>query len=347
MTDPRHWLTYVPRTLERISPLYASIYRQMQEDQELFSLLTLIDPDQPIPVLFLSAVNFLVFEHLEHPFAQFYPYLTETPRSPTNAYPYFRDFCIKYKEDLELILPTARLQTNEVTRCSNLLPAFELVSGRESTKPLALIEIGASAGLNLNWHLYRYTYNHSFTAGPKSPVQISCTLDGERYPIPLTIPPVAQQIGIELAPLDIHNERHVRWLRACIWPEELQRYQLLNAAINLAREYPPHMLIGNACDHLPRLLPTIPREQTICVFHSFALNQGPAKVKERIIQTLIDASLERPIYRISLEADPSKNGQLPRLELFTYQRGDLSHYEWLANCDFHGQSMAWLAPLFY
>src|SRR5579884_4246087 len=289
ISDPRHWLAYVPHTLERISPLYAHLYQEMREDAQLFSLLTLIDPDQPIPVLFLSAINFLVFEHPEHPFAQFYPCLTTNPRQPTEAYPFFRDFCLEHKEALQRLLPTARLQTNEVRRCTNLLPAFDLISVREDRRPLALIEIGSSAGLLLNWRRYFYTYNQGFLLGDEaSPVQISCTLEGERLPVPLRLPPTAQCLGIELDPLDINNERDVRWLRSCIWPEERERYQILNAAITLARQYPPQVLTGDACHLLPDLLPTIPPGQPICIFHCFALNQGPAQVKECIIQTLVD-----------------------------------------------------------
>jgi hypothetical protein len=345
--DPRNWLTYVPRTLERISPLYAHLYSQMREDPEVFSLLTLVDPDQPIPVLFLSAINFLLFEHPEHPFAQFYPYLTTTPRSPSEAYPFFRNFCLEHKEALQQLLPTARLQTNEVTRCANLLPAFELVSDREDRQPLAIIEIGSSAGLLLNWERHGYTYNHILTVGNEdSSVQISCELEGERFPIPMTLPPTARCLGIELTPLDINNERDVRWLRSCIWPEERKRYQLLDAAIALARQYPPRVLSGDASRLLPELLPTIPPEWPVCLFHCFALNQGPMPVKEHIIQALVDASLKRTIYRVSLEADPLKEGQLPRLELFTYRRGDLFQYEWLANCAFHGERMEWIAPLY-
>jgi hypothetical protein len=347
ISDPRHWLAYVPRTLERISPLYAHIYREMQEDREIFSLLTLIDPDQPIPVLFLSVINFLLFGHTEHPFAQFYPTLTATPRPPNEAYPSFQAFCLEHKEALQRLLPMARLQTNEVTRCANLLPAFDLISTREDRRPLALIEIGSSAGLLLNWHRYFYTYNQGYLLGDEaSSVQISCTIEGEQLPVPLRLPPMAQCLGIELNPLDINNERDVRWLRSCIWPEERKRYQLLDAAIALARQYPPQMLTGDACHMLPNLLPTIPLNHPICLFHSFALNQGPVQVKERIIQTLVDASLKRTIYRISIEADPLKK-EHPRLELFTYRNGDLFHYEWLAECDFHGERMTWLAPLYY
>ena len=345
--DPRQWLSYVPPTLGRISPLYDHLYRNIQDDPELFALLAFIDPDQPIPVLFLSVITFLALGNPQEEFAQFYPAVTFTPRMPSEAYPYFRAFCLAHLDELHALLPTARLQTNEVTRCANLLPAFHLVFERGDRHPLALLEIGASAGLNLNFDRYKYTYTQSHTVGDAtSPVQITCTLEGERFPpIPVTMPPIGQRVGIEIAPLDINTERDVRWLRSCIWPEERERYHLLDAAITMAQQHPPHILAGDACNLLPHLLANVPSDHTICLWHSFALNQGTTDVRARVTQALMDASLHRTIYRISIEANPLKVG-LPRLELSTYRKGDLFQYEWLAECDFHGERMEWLAPSF-
>src|SRR5579875_3220478 len=176
MHDPRKWLSYVPQTLADISPLYAHLYQSMQDDPELLTLLRLIDPDQPIPVLFFSVVSFLVLGEKQHPFAQFYPYLCPTPRSAEEAYPSFRAFCLAHRDELQTLLPTVRLQTNEVSRCAQLLPAFKLVFARGGYQPLALIEIGSSAGLNLNWHRYGYHYGEVVIGDRASPVQIHCRL---------------------------------------------------------------------------------------------------------------------------------------------------------------------------
>ncbi|HEU5376959.1 MAG TPA: DUF2332 domain-containing protein, partial [Ktedonobacteraceae bacterium] len=285
-TDPQRWLTYVSPTLGRRSPLYAHLYQQMQQDAELFTLLSLVDPDQPVPVLFFSVVNFLVLGETDHPFAQWYPYVTDTPRRPEEAYPLFRDFCLTHQGDLRELLSSSRLQTNEVRRCANLLPAFELVFQRGNRQPLALIEIGASAGLNLNWFRYGYRYGEYVVGNLHASVQISCQISGQALPsLPRILPQVAQCQGIELFPLDVTNEYDVRWLRSCIWPEERERYDLLDAALALARQYPPQILRGDACEFLPEILPTIPLDQTLCIWHSFALNQGPTAVRKQIYQT--------------------------------------------------------------
>jgi hypothetical protein len=176
-------------------------------------------------------------------------------------------------------------------------------------------------------------------------VQIHCTVQGISQPsLPHTLPPVASRVGIELFPLDLKNERDVNWVRACIWPEEIWRYQRLDAALALARTYPPNVLTGDACELLPDVLATLPADQTICVWHSFALNQGPAHVRERIEQLLTDFSRKRTIFRISLEVNPA-NPDLPypKLEISTYRLGAISQSEWLATCALHGAHMEWHA----
>lgn len=341
--DPRGWLRYIPQNLGRTSPLYAHLYDELAHDPPLCELLEVIDPDQPIPVLFFSVVNFLLLDNPRHELARFYPVLQQPPQPASAAYPAFRAFCLEQQEALRALLPGARLQTNEVTRCANLLPAFEIVSRRGARRPLALIEIGCSAGLNLLWDRYHYDYGSSSVGEAASPVHIHCMVRGTiAPPLPTTLPAVAWSTGIDLAPPDIHRERDVRWLRACIWPEEVARYHLLEAAVALARTAPPQVLTGDASELLPALLARVPQEQNLCLWHSYALHQGPADVREHLESLLSEASRMRRIFRLSLEAHPDRGGW-PRLELFTYQGGELLSREWLANCEFHGQTMEWLA----
>ena len=340
--DPRGWLNWAIQMLDP-SPLYTHLFAGMKTDTEIMDLFTLIHQDQPNLVLFFSTINFLVFNEPDNPFAAFYPYLRQEPRPAEDAYPFFRAFCLTHMDELRSLLPTARLQTNEVTRCANLLPAFGLVYHSGGGKSLAAIELGASAGLNLNWDRYQYIYDNVQTLGEDPSVQIHCTLRGDSFPpFPRTMPTVASRVGIELAPLDIKNERDVNWMRACIWPEELWRYQCLDAALAFARQYPPNVLAGDACELLPGVLTGISPEQTICIWHSFALNQGPASVRESVEQTLIDFSRERAIYRVSLELDPTNPALLdPHLEIYTYDRGKRSSSKSLATTAIHGEWLQW------
>ena len=348
-TNSRQWGKDAPKSFAR-SPLYQYLHSRIGQDQEIMALQGLIAPDQPFHVLFFTVVNYLLFNEQEgqrHSLAEFHPYLTPIPRPAEEAYPSFRDFCLTYAEELRRLLPNARLQTNEVTRCADFLPAFELVYERGGRQPLALIEIGTSAGLNLSWDHYAYIYhaagNSTYTIGDaSSPIQIHCVLEGEHLPpLPETMPVVASRVGIDLIPLDCLNAQDVCWLRSCIWPGETWRYQLLDEVLAVAQQNPPRVLAGDACDLLPDLLTAIPAEHTICLYHSFALLQNPASRRDRILSLLAAHSDARDLYRVSLEWDQPNQWPTPRLELFTYQGGKASHKEWLANCDVHGRTMQW------
>lgn len=339
--DPRHWNQGVAARFARRSPLYHHFSQGMQDDPELLALLSLVDPNQPMSVLFFSAVNLLAWRMQHRLLTEFYPYFCSQPRPASDAYPVFRQCCLEHADDLRLLLPHARLQTNEVTRCANLLPAFELISRRAGRQPLALIEVGASAGLNLNWDRYGYRYGNLLVGDQQAPVQLACTLTGTHLPpLPEVMPLIAQRIGIDLAPLDPQSTLDVEWLLACIWPEELQRYRLLTAALTVARQHPPTMLAGDACELLPEVIASMPPEATICLWHSYALSQGPTVVYERVVEELLEASQVRDIYHLALELDPAR-GPEPRLELFVYREGKLASYDCFATCAVHGETMAW------
>ncbi|QBD80629.1 DUF2332 domain-containing protein [Ktedonosporobacter rubrisoli] len=350
VVDPRNWASFAETTFKRHSPLYWHLFQGMKQDAEIFSLLALVDQNQPVPVLFLCAVQYLLRGEPEHPLAQFFPQLaTGTVRPPAEAYPYFRDFCLTHLSHFQHLLPPLRLQTNEVSRCSHLLPAFERVSCHGGHKPLALIEVGSSAGLNLFWDRFGYTYHageETFQVGQQgATVQLQCAFKGSLRPsLPAVLPSVSWRQGIDLSPLDITREADRRWLASCIWPEEALRYNLLEAAIAEALADPPHLLAGDACSLLPSLLAEVPAETTLCVYHSYALTQGPAQARACILNQLATHSRQRPIYRVALEIDPDQGWREPHLELFIYHQGEVISQEWLASCDIHGTEMRWLVP---
>lgn len=339
--DPRNWLGFIPATLKD-SPLYSELWEHLKSDEELLSLVDLIQKDQPNIITFFTAVNFLLLQEPHHPLALYYPYLHQEGTPPlSEAYSFFREFVLTHDAELRSLLPTARLQTNEVTRCANLLPAFSLAHQRGGMKSLNMIEIGSSAGLNLNWFRYGYHYGSIIVGDMASPVQIVCELQGGLLPpLPDKLPPVASCQGIELFPRDIFDEEDMRWVRAAIWPEEHARHQVLDAAIKFARQGSLHLHEGDACDLLPALLEAIPEHQTAVVWSSFAVNQGPVEVKECIDLQIREASHRTPIYRVSLEFALEKQAG-PRLELSKYQGGQMKQ-ELLARCAVHGERMTWL-----
>jgi hypothetical protein len=212
------------------SPLYEQLALGIADDPQLLAIATQARQDQPTPNLFLAAVHFLLLQGLPHPLAAFYPSLSPTTPSAEDPYPSFHAFCLEHAEAIRSLIGTRLVQTNEVQRCACLLPAFTHVAARTGGRPLALVEIGASAGLNLLWDRYGYDYGDERRCGDaNSPVQLACSIHGGLHPpLPAALPTVATRVGLDLHPLDVRDPDAALWLRALVWPDEVGRAELLD-----------------------------------------------------------------------------------------------------------------------
>ncbi len=338
----QRFLRYAEAEYRDASPLYEHLARSIADDEELLALAANVSPEQPIPHLFFAAIHFLLLQGQTHPLAQFYPSLTSTPGEPQHAYPVFQAFCRAHAHAIRHLLTTRINQTNEVGRCAYLMPAFALISRLAHARPLALVEIGASAGLNLMWDHYGYNYGSGMVCGnAQSPVQLACTLRGERRPpLPEQMPEVALKVGVDLNAVDIRNDDEALWLRALVWPENRERAALLRQAMDVTRHHPPQLHSGDGVAMLPGILNTIPQDTALCVFHTHVLNQFSPEARDRFATLLETHASTRDVYRLSAEW---LCGAHPRLDLTAWQHGRM-HQRHLANCQAHGQWLEWLDP---
>jgi len=175
----------------------------------------------------------------------------------------------------ELIL-ARRTQTNEPARCAVLLPALA-----QLPQPLALIEAGASAGLNLLVDRYSYDYAGHRLAGldPDAPL-LRCEPRGP-VPLPARVPAISWRAGLDLNPLDVTREDDVRWLSCLVWPGEGDRAQRLAAAIASARRDLPAVHRGDMLTDLPSLAAQAPADATLVIYHTSALWYVPAEQREQ------------------------------------------------------------------
>jgi hypothetical protein len=161
-------------------------------------------------------------------------------------------------------------QTNEPARCAALLPALAMIDG-----PLALIEVGTSAGLCLYPDRYSYEYDGR-PVGVRKDVHLRCTTSGP-VPVPRELPRVAARIGIDLNPLDVTDPSNLAWLRALVWPGpvEAERLQRLDTAAAVVAEDPPTLLTGDLLERLPDALELVPAGATPVVLHTAVLPYLP------------------------------------------------------------------------
>ena len=321
------------------APLYAVLSRQVAEDERLLELAATTRGGQLPPNMLLAAVQYLLLSGLEHPLAGYYRSITATPLPPDDAFPHFRNFCLEHEARISELLRTRSVQTNEVGRVACLLPAFSHVSRLAGGTPLALIDVGAAAGLNLLFDRCYIDYGRLQWGNPASPLHVTCELRGDTDP-PLEAgkPVVAHRIGLDLNPIDVLDPDEVLWLRSLIWPEQPQRTAALAGAIELARQDPPPVLSGDAVELLPRLIEETSAELTLCVYHSFVLGYLPAEARDRFQALLADTATRRPLYFVEMNGTT----QNAYLRLTTWSRGKPESVQ-LGECAAHGQWLRWLA----
>lgn len=324
------------------SALYERLSAGIAEDPELLRPAAQARPGTPIPNVFFAAVHFLLQAGVAHPLAAFYPDLAGSPAAADgDPFPAFRAFCLEHRAKLQPLIANRLVQTAQVRRCALLLPAFELVYRRGGERPLALVEIGASAGLNLRWDRYRYAYSTGRRCGPpEAPLELTTTLRSDaRTPLPAgELPAVASRVGLDLNPIDVRDDDATAWLRALIWPDEAGKAAELERALAAAREDPPPLVRGDALDTLPAALATIPAGATLCVYHSFTVNQFSRPARERLQALFAEQAQRRDLFVISLEG--AQLGDHARLDLASFRDGARTD-EPLATGDAHGAWLAW------
>ncbi|WP_282139432.1 DUF2332 domain-containing protein [Cytobacillus oceanisediminis] len=281
------------------SGLYEFLSYKIAEDEELLVLASEARDGQPVPNLFLGAIHYLLLSGKEHELKEYYSSLVENPRNPLESFQSFKDFCRLNSQEIKEIVKAKLVQTNEVRRCAYLYPVFAWIF-QQTEKPLALIEIGTSAGLQLLWDKYCYTYGIEETFGnPASNVQLSSEIKGGHVPIiPPEMPPVASRTGVDLHINDLNNGEDFLWLKSLIWPEHQERRTLFEKAAQCVKENPISLIEGDGVELLPSLIEGIPDEHTNCVFHTHVANQMPADVKENLLGKIKASGQSRDIFHI-------------------------------------------------
>lgn len=320
------------------SPLYQRLANVVAADHDLLQIAAQ-GRQHPYPNLFFAAVHYLLMAEPEAELAHYYPSLTDQP-DPSDPSLALRRFCLSHADVLTEIVRSRLVQTNEVGRCATQLPAFGLVAALGGDRPLAMIEVGSSAGLNLNWDRYGYSYSDGRARGdPAARLQLRCELRGEPAPLPATLPMVSYRIGLDLNPLAVSNADDLRWLDALIWPEHEERRQSLRRAAAIAADYPPRIIAGDALHTLPAALAAAPADATLLLYESHTLNQWPAEARSRLNALLTDHSRQRDLYFVSTEQ--RARAEQTSIELTSYWAGAVSTRR-LAYCQEHGQWLAWL-----
>ena len=252
--------TYADLEARGRSPLYEELARRVAADTEVLLRLVSLPAHKQQPNLVLGSVR----------------YLYGTP----DGYEAFRTLVLDQWNDVRVVILAHRTQTNEVARCATLMPLLARLR-----PPLALLEVGASAGLCLLLDRYRYVYGASSIGPACSPVVLRCDARGPT-PIPTALPEVAWRAGLDLNPLDVADPAATRWLEALVWPGEGDRLARLEAAVGVARRQPPSLTRGDLTTDLEAVAAGAPGDATLVVFHSAALAYVAPEGRTRFVEAV-------------------------------------------------------------
>jgi len=320
--------------------LYAELSFEIARDSELLSLAAESQGNQPPPNMLFAAVQYLLLGGAEHELGEHYPMLAGGAEPKTPAFPKFRDFCLTHRDAIRRLVQTRWTQTCVLRRCVCLLPSFARISS-DTGQPLALLEVGPSAGLNLLWDRYRYHYRGGPEWGDPGSELLLDTERRGRTPLP-ELPDsidVAWRMGVDLHPVDITDDDQVRWLRALIFPEHVERHAQLDAAIRIGRAHRPRLVEGDAIERLPELLEQAPRDAALVVFATVTLYQFPRDGVRRFFRLLVRHGEQRPLFFLSMETTAVGRAEL----LLTHTAGGDRDTLKLGDCHPHGHWIEWTA----
>jgi hypothetical protein len=268
------------------SPCYAEWSVGIANDPELIRRIEQWPHNKRQPLLMLAAARFL--------------------GARISPYPAFSEFLYDHWAEISRIVLARATQTNEAGRCATLLPSLAAIAD-VTGKPLALLEVGASAGLGLFPDRYAYEYQGAagitrLLPGPEEPPppMLRCTIEGP-VPVPAALPEVVWRAGIDLNPLDIANPDDVAWLEALIWPEQEFRRERLRQAIAIAQQQPPLLVAGDLNEQLVHLAASAPADATLVVFHSAVMAYLTSAERERFRQAINALAVSRGCQWLSNE----------------------------------------------
>lgn len=330
---------FAARECRGSSELYGYLAMSVAENPELLQLASHARQGQPVPNLLLGAVHYLLLSGVEHPLADYYPSIAaENALEPSRAIYAFANFCEQYEQEIIDIVTSRLVQTNEVRRCAYLYPSFCMIHAI-ARKPLALIEIGTSAGLQLLWDQYGYCYDGNRTYGNRqSDLVITAEIRGDQVPFLLeNSPPVTTRVGVDLHVNDLSDPDDYLWLRALIWPEQQERIERFDQAAKRVKQHAPRLIEGNGVTLLPDIAASISKESALCVFHTHVANQFTTQDKAALEAHIQKLGGEREVFHLY------NNMSEKNLHLDYFVDGE-AHQLTLAHTDGHGRWFRWLLP---
>lgn len=323
------------------SPLYDHLSKQIAGDEELLRLCAFVKDGQPVPNAFLAAVHFFVLKNKQALLAQYYPSVTG---QKTQAIPFglFKAFVQQHQHGIIDLLQHRIVQTNVITRCNYLMPVFSnLLSSANG--PATIIDIGASAGLNLNFDRYEYYYNNEKVYG-NSRVKLHCQIKAGKVPTIKPFKNPIEKIGIDQHLIDVTNTDDLIWLQALIWPDQTERFLMLKEALNAPNLSEIKRIAGDTVADFKNIIEAVDPYALLIISATHVLYQFTDKLLLEFYNFLDAIGQNRNFYFLSAEATEAarlKYGVHHTAVVLTTYKNKLKQETLIAETNGHGNWIKW------
>ncbi len=303
-------------------------------------LLAPLEADRPgtVPSLrFVGALHRLVLERQAPALALHYPSVGGTA-PPAGAWGAARELVSDEPRLVELV--GAPVQTNEVGRSAALYGGLLHVA-HDTGLPIRLLEVGASAGLNLRVDAFAYEVGETVLGDPASPVRLHEPWSGRLPPqVPLVI---AERRGCDPAPLDPASTHDRLTLTSYVWADQVERFERLRRGLDVAARVPAVVEALPASQFLARELAHPVLGVATVVWHSVVWQYLAPDERAALLRLLDEAGARAtpraPLARLSLEPDQLGDGRFRfAVTLITWPGG---RRRVLADARGHGPPVVW------
>jgi hypothetical protein len=331
------------------SKMYESLFLELLEDYEMggrtYALLA-GRSNKPIhdaiPLRLAGAIHRVVLRGEDSRLARHYPSVGGKPGEdfPSDFIAYMRD----HLDEIELGLDT-QVQTNEVGRSVVHLMLSHWVTTLGVHK-MDWLEVGASAGLNLNFDRFYACFKQLRMGDPQSTLRFMGEWFANEPLVPRNAAVVVNRKGTDPFPIDVTNKDEELRLLSFVWPDQRERLQRIQAAIDIAKQHKPFIDRESADTWIERQL-SRERDRATLVFHSITWQYLGETVQKRFVGALEEAGLRATLDKPLIWARMEPAGPVADVRVTVWNGGTAPLNFRLCEVGYHGQNMNWLGEQIY
>lgn len=308
------------------APLYGVLMRAMADDWDSHGVVREIcagwedsAPADVVQLRFLGSMHRLVLTGQADSLVPYYRNLGGS-RPPEDAWKYAADVVSEYRETIRADLAVAP-QTNEIGRCSALVLALYHAAAAAGSSRLRLLEVGASAGLNLLVDSYRVVFGDDAAWGPPdAPVRITPEVDGR---VEATLVNIVDRRGCDPDPIDPTTSDGRLRLRSFVWPDHVDRFRRLDGALEAAHKHPAPVDRAGASSWLREQLAEQAGDDVVTVvWHSVVWQYLKPDERSEVEAVLAAGSRRHRLVHVAMEPADPRYAVPIRLTATTYDAGD-------------------------